>query len=187
LERHRLIALAIRDGFLNFTGESVLHFAPEKVVTTLVQATHPNKYVTADLRPGAGDLTLNIEQMDLPDASFSRIIASHVLEHVDDAKAIRELRRVLKPGGYAVLMVPLVEGWSETFEDASKTSPTSREIFFGLRDHLRLYGADFRDRIRKGDFELEEYTAGGEQSPEFALMRGEKVFKARALTYRQEK
>jgi SAM-dependent methyltransferase len=124
----------------------VLHFAAEAVVTDMVLKQRPSRYITADLF-AAADLQLNIESIELPDGSFDRIICSHVLEHVDDKKALRELRRVLKPGGFLILMVPIIEGWAETFEDPLLASEIERETYFGQHDHVRFYGSDPRKRI----------------------------------------
>jgi SAM-dependent methyltransferase len=176
-ERHRLLALAMVDGFTSFAGKDVLHFAAEPIVTKMVLEQEPSSYVTADIEAPA-DLRLDLERLDVPEASFDRIICSHVLEHVDDQKALSELRRVIRPEGYVVLMIPIIEGWAETYEDSALTTEAEREAYFGQHDHVRFYGADFRDRARKGGFRLEEYTADARRAPRFGLQRGEKVFKA---------
>ena len=52
-----------------------------------------------------------VDILDLPfeDGSYDFVFASHVLEHIrDDRKAIKEIRRVLRPNGMAVLPVPIV-------------------------------------------------------------------------------
>jgi SAM-dependent methyltransferase len=176
-ERHRLLALAILDDFVGFADQDVLHLAPEPIVGAMVRRNRPSSYVTADIAPGC-DLRLDIEHMELPDDSFDRVICSHVLEHVNDAAALAEIRRILRSSGYAILMVPIIEGWSGTYEDSTKTSAEQRAKYFGQHDHVRFYGADFRDRVRAARLDLYEYTAGPEASPRYGLMRGEKVFKA---------
>lgn len=177
-ERHRLFSLALREGFIGFDGCDVLHFAPEAIVERIVSQAGARHLVTADITPDRADRCLNIEQLDLPDGSFDRVICSHVLEHVDDTKALAEIKRVLRPGGYAVIMIPLVEGWDRTFEDPAITSEAERELFFGQDDHVRFYGADFRARVAASGLQLSEFTAGGREAPRFGLQRGEKVFKA---------
>jgi len=80
-------------------------------------------------------------------------MCSHVLEHVqDDQQAMRELYRVLKPGGWAVLMVSMEPDRAETFEDASVVEPEKREQVFGQNDHVRMYGQDFKERLEHAGF-----------------------------------
>lgn len=76
-----------------------------------------------------------------------------MLEHVeDDRKAMRELRRVLAPHGWAVLMVPI--NAPVTYEDARITTPEARAQAFGQRDHVRRYGPDFVDRLQESAFQV---------------------------------
>jgi len=99
-----------------------------------------------------------------------------VLEHVDDAKALSEIYRVLKPGGVALIMLPVIEGWSTTYENPRVTTPEERKRHYGQSDHVRYYGADIRERIKRAGFALDEFTAEGEDVLTYALQRGEKVF-----------
>lgn len=177
-ERHRLFALAINDGFVSFTDKDVVHFAPEPIVMDLVSAQRPASRITADIEDGRADRVLNIEALDLADASLDRIIIFHVLEHVNDAKALAEMYRVLRPGGQAVIMVPIIEGWAASYENPSITTEQQRHEHFGQWDHIRYYGADLRDRIAACGFSLSEYTADGLASVRYGLLRGEKVFLA---------
>ena len=105
--------------------------------------------MTSDYAPGSGaDLQLDITAIDLPDASFDAIIASHVLEHVaDDRAALAELRRVLRPGGRAIVMVPVDHDRPDTYEDPAIATPAARQRAYRQHDHLRLYGADVADRL----------------------------------------
>jgi SAM-dependent methyltransferase len=113
--------------------------------------------VTADLHAPA-DLRLDITDMDLPDGSFDLILCSHVLEHVpDDRAAMAELRRVLAPGGLALVLTPY-RADQPTYEDPSVTSPIDRMVAFGQQDHVRIYGTDLPDRLRDADFDVEDRT-----------------------------
>lgn len=174
LERHRLLALVAREQAL-FSGREVLHFAPERAVTALIQAGGPSRYATSNYGD-ATTLDLDLEAIDQPDDSWDVVVASHVLEHVDDTKALAELHRITRPGGTVVLMVPIIEGWATTHEDQRITSEAGRLLHFGQHDHVRYYGADLRDRIRDAGFDLEEHTATEPDVHTFALLRGEKVF-----------
>src|SRR5262249_48110178 len=117
LERHRLLALLdTRHGL--FEGvTSLLHFAPENILACQFRQRFKG-YRSADLFRTDVDHRCDIADTGLPSASFDAIVASHVLEHVpDDGRAMQELYRLLKPGGKLITMVPIVEGWSETYEN----------------------------------------------------------------------
>lgn len=179
LERHRLFVLVHERGDVRFAGQDVLHFAPEKMNGDIIKADNPTSYKSADIQPGRGDLVLNIEQIALPDASVDTVVAFHVLEHVNDKKAMAELFRIVRPGGCLVTMVPLVDGWAETYENPAVISGADQLRHFGLVSHVRYYGADFRDRLEDVGFHVTEFGADGLDSVKFNLQRGEKVFVAR--------
>jgi SAM-dependent methyltransferase len=134
-------------------------------------------YETADIGPKK-QVThhVDIEATGLPDAEYDRIICNHVLEHVDDGKALAEMFRMLKPGGKAFLMTCVVEGWDETYENPEITEEKVRVLHFGQGDHRRIYGRDLRDRIRAAGFELEEFVAVEPDVSTHGLIRGERVF-----------
>ena len=178
LERHRLLALAMARGFVDFRGKDVLHFAPDAIIVKMVADQSPASNATADLEPGRADQILNIENLALPDGSLDRVICSHVLEHVDDQRALSELWRVLRPGGQVVIMLPVIEAWATTYEDPAMTSPADRERHFGQWDHLRWFGADVRQRITAQRFRCREMVADGPDSARHNLIRGETVFLA---------
>jgi hypothetical protein len=155
--RHRAIALLLARGDL--PGRRLLHFAPEPLLDPVFARLPGVERVTADLHAPA-DLRLDITKMDLPDGSFDLILCSHVLEHVpDDRAAMRELRRVLSPGGLALVLVPYRPEVT-TYEDPSITSPLDRVVAFGQQDHVRIYGNDLSDRLREAGFEVEDRKAG---------------------------
>ena len=98
----------------------------------------------------------DITQIPFVDDSFDVILCSHVLEHVpEDRQAMRELCRVLKPDGWALLLVPISSRRAETYEDATVVAPEDRERLFGQFDHVRIYGRDFKDRLEESGFHRE--------------------------------
>lgn len=87
--------------------------------------------------------------------SFDAALCIHVLEHVeDDRHAMAELHRVLRPGGWALVSVPIRLD-RPTHEDPAITDPAERQAVFGERSHVRFYGADLADRLREVGFEVE--------------------------------
>ena len=178
LERHRLLMLALQRGAIPFDvgkNDQVLHFAAEPALQEIFRKRWA-KYSTADLFAQA-DLILDIENIDYPSKSVKVIIANHVLEHVDDIKAAHELYRILDDGGVLLCMVPIVEGWESTYENAAIDSEGLRLLHFGTKEHVRFYGRDFRKRIESGGLGLvSEITAFGDDVAKYGLVRGEKVF-----------
>jgi len=156
----------------------ILHFAAEKIFSEKFANSYGVGYKTADLF-NAADIKLNIENIDLPSASCKTIICNHVLEHVDDVKALHELGRILSDDGVLIVSVPIIEGWDKTYENSKITTDEERDLHFGLYDHVRYYGKDFRDRLESTGFEFQEITAEGEPVIRYGLLRGEKFFVCR--------
>ena len=175
LERHRHLALILKQRSVIKTGSDILHFAPERCVGNFLRPL-AKRYVTADLHASDVDIALNIEQIDLEDDCFDVIVCSHVLEHVDDKKALVELRRILRPDGILITLVPVIGGCDVTYEDRTIIDPSERELHFGQHDHVRIYGADFRDRLTTAGFVFEEHTAFGREAIEYGLLMGDKIF-----------
>lgn len=173
LERGRLFKLWLDVNRDAIAGKRILHFAPDAVERLLRPLS--SYYTTADLAQGK-DLQIDIENMTLPDAAFDIVVCSHVLEHVNDRAALSEIHRVLSPRGMALLMVPIVEGWAASYEDSAITEPRQREIHFGQWDHVRYYGADFRNRVLKAGFDLQEFTSTGPLVVKHGFDLGEKLF-----------
>lgn len=158
LERHRLYYLYLKNVVPEDRPLKVLHFAPEKILTRLF-TSYPNiNYVSADIDPSKAMAKEDITNISFNDNSFDIIFCSHVLEHIpDDLLAMRELYRVLKPGGFAILQVPIKDMFNgrvidKTYEDFSIATPEGREKAFGQNDHVRVYGRDFKDRVEAAGF-----------------------------------
>ena len=136
----------------------LLHIAPEKNLQKVIKASTKINYISGDLNPLVADRKIDITDINFENDYFDFIICNHVLEHiVDDRKAMRELFRVLRPEGFDILQVPISKKAKETFEDFSITSPEERERYFGQKDHVRIYGKDYKERLESIGFKVNLY------------------------------
>ncbi len=179
LERHRLLFLAMERTGLLPEGIDLLHIAPEPAISERLRA-RCRRYVTADLEMPGVDVTADIADLPFADGEFDAVLCNQVIEHVpDDAAALRELGRVLRPGGVAVVTTPVIEGMDATYEAPEARSVAERRLHFGQGDHLRLYGRDIRERIAAAGFALEEVGSTGADCARHALQWGERLFLCR--------
>ena len=141
--------------------KSILHIAPDYGLYLWLKRQPNVTYTGSDIDAGRYRHIENMQSADLMDApfadnSFDIVICSHVLEHVpDDAKAFKEILRILKPGGEAMLLVPLATDGKPTEEEPSISDPAEQERRFGQWDHVRIYSKDdFLDRMRVAGFDV---------------------------------
>ena len=164
LERHRLLWLYLKNETDFFTApKKVLHMAPEQCFIKRFKKLKNLDYITADLYSPIVDVKADLLNLPFKDNSFDVIFCNHVLEHiVDDAKAMSELYRVLKPNGMGIFQIPQDLSLEKTYEDFSITSPEERAKHFGQYDHVRVYGKDYFNRLRKAGFIVNEvnYSKG---------------------------
>lgn len=158
LERHRLLWLYLtRETDLLTTFPRTLHIAPEVCIMRHLKphfASHPGQYITADLESPLADLHFDVQQIPLADNSVEVILCNHLLEHVaDDRAAMREMYRILRPGGWGILLSPVELDREQTYEDDSITDPAERTRIFGQYDHRRIYGNDYVERLRQAGFD----------------------------------
>jgi SAM-dependent methyltransferase len=153
LERHRLLALLFdRRPALLAGVRSILHLAPEPPLTRRL-ARPGVVYVKADLMASGVSVHLDLTRLPFADRTFDGVLCNHVLEHVpDDRRALAELRRILQPGGWAILQSPVDHRLERTLEDPAVTDPAERERLYGQRDHVRQYGRDYGARLREAGF-----------------------------------
>ncbi len=136
----------------------LLHVSPNKEIANaliaptieqVVGTIEPEMY--SEYKP----VYMDIQNIKYPEGSFDVVICCHVIEHVDDdAKAMSELYRVLKKGGFAVLQVPLALNLEKTIEDRTLKTDKERKLMFGQVDHVRLYGLDYFDKLQKAGFRV---------------------------------
>jgi SAM-dependent methyltransferase len=154
MERHRLMWLYLHARPELLTSPMrLLHVAPEPIFEKLFRSRPQIDYLSADLDGSQAMVAMDLTRIDVPDKSFDAIVCSHVLEHIpDDGKAMREMCRILKPGGWAILQSPVENSRTITYEDWSITSKQDRLKHFGQEDHVRIYGRDYADRLRNAGF-----------------------------------
>ncbi len=179
LERHRLLWLYLKNetGFFSAT-KRVLHFAPEQAFYKRFRNLSNIDYVTTDLESPLADIKADICNLPFKDDEFDIILCNHVLEHIpDDTKAMQELYRILKPGGFGIFQIPQDLSRATTFEDNTITDKKERAKIFGQYDHVRVYGRDYFDKLRSIGFKVDEvdYTSTLSQSEveTYCLAKGE--------------
>ena len=177
LERHRMIWLWLKESSNLFEGyPRLLHIAPEVSLMRHFKRHYRNNknYITADLESPLADLHFDVQNIPLGDESVDIIICNHLLEHVeDDRRAMAELYRILKRGGWGIMLVPEERGRATTFEDDTITDPEERTRIFGQYDHRRIYGRDYDERLAAVGFRVERiaYTEqlSSEQRQRYAI------------------
>jgi SAM-dependent methyltransferase len=160
LERHRLMWLYLKDHSDFFKAEklAVLHIAPEQCFHGRFKTQGNLNYLTGDLVSPIADLHFDLHQIPLENDRFDVVFCNHVLEHVEDAlQCMRELHRVMKPGAWGIMQVPQDFTRETTFEDPSITSPEDREKFYWQKDHVRLFGRDYPEWLKRAGFSVQEF------------------------------
>jgi SAM-dependent methyltransferase len=181
LERHRLIWLFLRDNTTFFTATKklkVLHIAPEQCFLDIFRKQQNLNYITSDLESPIADVKADICDLPFKENEFDIVFCNHVLEHIsNDTKAMQELYRVLKPGGFGIFQIPQDLSKAITFEDDTITDRKERAKLFGQYDHVRVYGRDYFDKLRSIGFKVDEvdYTKKItlEKIEKYCLMKNE--------------
>lgn len=174
-DRHRLMWLYFQENAIDPAHLRVLNFGPEKC---LIERMRDNPdYEAADLYARIARFRLDITAIDRPDDAFDMVIAHHVLEHIDDDRtAIRELFRVTRPGGLAVLSVPQDLTRERTYENPAITDPDERFVHFAGTDHKRFYARDFGDRLAEPGYEVTPYRRDEAEEVRYGLTRGQQIY-----------
>ena len=179
LERHRLLWLFLKNKTDFFTKKHhLLHFAPEQAFYKRFKKLENIEYTTTDLNSPLADVKADICNLPFADNSYDVILCNHVLEHIpDDTKAMQELHRVMKPGGWGVFQIPQDLNRETTFEDDSITDRKERAKIFGQYDHVRVYGRDYFDKLRGIGFHVKEVDLTAQLSEsdveKYRLAKGE--------------
>ena len=161
-DRDRLYAIYLSDHLKSLSNGELVDFGPSAPLSAFIRQLIEGRnieYRTADLLTDNADDRVDITDLhSYENDRFDFFICSHVLEHVpDDRKALRELYRILKPGGKAILMVPIILSIDQIDEDPSVTDESELWRRFGQDDHIRLYSkSGFLERVREAGFRVHE-------------------------------
>lgn len=163
-DRERLLAYYIKKKIKGESRFKVAHFAPEGQLLNLLRNSLALDVVTIDLMMEDVDYNLDITNLrPINENTYDIILCSHVLEHIkDDVSAIKELYRIIKPGGWGIIMVPICLSIEETREEepGRHYSVEERWKLFGQDDHVRLYSKKgFKDVLTSSGFYLEEFSS----------------------------
>lgn len=181
LERHRLLWLYLKKETTFFTKpHKLLHFAPEQAFYKRFKKLPHLNYTTTDLNSPLADVKADICNLPFANNTFDTILCNHVLEHIpDDKKAMEELFRILKPGGWGIFQIPQDMNREHTFEDDSITDKKERAKIFGQYDHVRVYGLDYFEKLRSAGFFVDaiDYTSklSNETIDKYRLAKGELI------------
>jgi SAM-dependent methyltransferase len=158
----------------------LLHVAPEVILERRLHPLPNLDYLSADLDSPVAMVQMDLTDIDMPDASFDAVYASHVLEHIpDDVKAMSEIHRILRPGGWAILQVPI---FGKTTREDVIEDDDERTKAYGQPDHVRMYGHDgvYADRLRSVGFDVlvDKFveSLGDEAIERYRLLRGEDIY-----------
>lgn len=177
MDRERLLILFLERAQLIKNMMRLLHVAPEKNLQRLLRRNFSLEMVSADLDSPLASVKMDIQAIQYPNNHFDAILCNHVLEHVpDDLKAMKELYRVLKPGGWAILQVPFSPLLEHSFEAASITKATDRERVFGQRNHVRIYGLDYPLLLQATGFMVRKESMDEATTKQYALNPKEVIF-----------
>lgn len=154
--RHKFCAYYIDNVLYGMASSAdVLYVAPSTPTDRWLARRPGYKPTSTDLAAPGVDYHWDLTDLPVLDGSFDLVLCSHVLEHIpDDAKAMSELARVLRPGGVLILQVPYSDDLEHTDEDFSITDPKERERRWGQFDHVRYYGRDISDRLERAGFDV---------------------------------
>jgi len=158
LERQRLLWLYLTKK-LKIQNQKIrlLNIAPDFAIQNKLKSLSNIDYLSIDLSSKLAMQNEDLTNLSFADNSFDAILCYHVLEHIiDDKKAMSELYRILKPGGWAIIQTPIEYNRDTTFEDFNITTPGERKKLFGQEDHVRVYGRDYFEKLRAAGFNAAE-------------------------------
>lgn len=162
-DRDRLYAIYIANKLKELKGDqqvNLVDFAPQTSLSAFLKSQQQIIYRSADLYSPLVDDKVDLTDMKIyNDNRFDIFICSHILEHIkDDKKAMRELYRILKPGGWGIAMVPIMLSLEETYEKNEPLSEDDRWKHYMQNDHERLYSKKgFISNLEMAGFKVNQF------------------------------
>lgn len=155
--RERLVLYFLQNK-VDCQNKRVLHLSPEKKLFDFLNKQA--NVITADIEPGFYKLIdkqvmfSDARKLPFDNESFDMVIANHIMEHIpEDTIAMKEILRVLKPGGRAIVQIPFSEKIAATIEDPFINDPKKQSALFGQNDHVRIYNMhDYLQRLTSAGF-----------------------------------
>jgi SAM-dependent methyltransferase len=168
LPRQRFQIKLIESRIKTTENLKIIHFAPEFSLYRVLRKYNRISYTTADalvsFLPGIcvkPDNIENLTTLGFDPELYDVIICNHVLEHiVDDDKAISEMYRVMKRGGFAYVTAPIRLDSPKTLQEDWINTDELRHRYYGSSDHVRLYGIDITDKFENAGFLVEVIKPG---------------------------
>jgi len=143
----------------------LLHIAPDRHLARALYEAETIDYVCGGLTNEQvlefDPLHIDVTSIPFDDEEFDVVICNHVLPYVrDDGRALSEILRVLKPGGFAIVQVPLGLALQRTYEVPGLEITGENTLkHYGLRFNLRTYGLDYADKLRSAGFSVAKHNA----------------------------
>ena len=181
-DRERLFFLflqkLINEKSINYSSK-IIHFSPEPSLERNFFRKNFSNYFTADIIKNKSDFIIDLQNFNFEEKNFDLVICNHVLEHIeDDNIALENIYSILKPGGLAILQVPLSTIIDIDFKKEGVASDIERLKFYGQSDHVRIYSEkNFLQKIKKIGFSINvnEMISEKNNLPSYGLNKKEKV------------
>ncbi|RRQ46589.1 class I SAM-dependent methyltransferase [Chryseobacterium sp. SC28] len=161
MPRDRRLFIEFQKEFSGKEKVRLLDFSPSRSLYRKLKSIKNIEYYPTDLSTDfISEYQYDITDLAVDERFFDFIFCYHILEHIDDdAKAMKELYRVLKSEGKIFVQTPFKEG--EIYEDPEVKTDEDRLKYFGQKDHVRIYSVNgLAKRLANAGFQVQIKTFG---------------------------